>query len=74
VLPAEEFCFYSTQFRHDPLLGRFAPDDECAIAPPPPAVMREAEEYKGFQFSLTVLLPNPFAMVPEFDQPRLFRM
>jgi hypothetical protein len=38
VLPADEFCLYSTQFRHHPLLGRFAPDDECAIAPPFPAV------------------------------------
>jgi hypothetical protein len=36
--------------------------------------MREAEECKGFRFSLTALLPNPFAMFPEFDQPRLFRM
>jgi hypothetical protein len=74
VLPADEFCLDSTQFRHHPLLGRFAPDDECAIAPPLPAVMREAEEREGFRLPLPAPLPVSFAKLPELNQPRLVRM
>jgi hypothetical protein len=74
VLPADEFCFNSTQFRHHPLLGRFAPDDESAIAPPLPAVVRETKEREGFRLSLPALLPVSFGILPELNQPRLFRM
>jgi len=41
VLPADQLCFQSGQLRHHPLTCRFAPDDETAVAPPLPAVLRE---------------------------------
>jgi hypothetical protein len=74
VLPADQFRFQTTQLRHHPLARRFAPYNETAVAPPLPAVMREAEERKGLRLSLTPLFPNSFGMLPELDQPRLFGM
>ena len=50
VHPAGQFCFQTAQLRHHPLARRFAPYDETAVAPPLPAIMREAEDmlYKTY--------------------------
>src|SRR5215469_6977772 len=74
VPPEDQFCFQTAQLRHHPLTRRFAPYDETAVAPPLPAIMREAEERKGLRLSLTALFPDSFGMLPELDQPRLFGM
>ena len=42
MLAADQFCFYGSQFRHHPLAGRFAPDDEAPVAPALPTIVREA--------------------------------
>src|SRR5215475_15460244 len=65
VLPADQLCFDYAQLRHHPLRRRFAPDDETAVAPPLPTVVREAEERKGLRLSLSALFPNSFGMFPE---------
>ncbi len=42
VPPADQLCFNGVQLRHHPLRRRFAPDNETAVAPPLPTVVREA--------------------------------
>ena len=65
VHPAGQFCFQTAQLRHHPLVRRFAPYDETAVAPSLPTVMREAQERKGLRLSLAALFPNSFGMLPE---------
>src|ERR1700740_2888267 len=74
MLPADQFCFYSLQLRHHSLLCPFTSHDETAVAPALPTVVREAQEREGFRLSLSPPFPRSFGMLPELDQPRLFRM
>src|SRR5712692_4792901 len=59
---------------YQPLLRRFAPDDERSVLPALPTVMREAQKREGLRLFLSpprsVLGGEP----PELDQPCLLRM
>jgi hypothetical protein len=71
---AAQFCLDCVQLCHQPLLGRFPPDDEGPIAPALPAVMRETQEREGLRFSLSTCLPVLGGEPPELNQPRFVRM
>jgi len=74
VLPAGQLNFDSFEFRHHPLLRRLTPDNEGSVALAPSAVMREAQERESLRLSLTASFPISFGILPELNQPCLFRM
>src|SRR5262245_56111320 len=74
VHPVTQLRINCTQLRDHPLPHRLPSNDERAVAPPLPAVVREAQEGERFGFSLSTLLSILDCEPPELDQPCLVRM
>src|SRR5215831_711102 len=74
MLPADQLHFDSFELCQHPLLRRLAPDDEAPVALVLPAVVREAQERESLRLSLAAPFPISFGMLPELNQPCLFRM
>src|SRR5205085_6359990 len=72
--PVAQFCLNQTQFRNHPLSYRLSPNDEGAILPSLPAIMRETQKGEGVRFSLSTLFSVLNCEPSELDQPCLFRM
>ena len=73
VHPATKLGRDRPELRGHPLLRRLPPHDEAAIAPPCPAVVREAEEGEGLWLALPPLSPVQVGEPPEPKPPRLLR-
>jgi hypothetical protein len=69
-----QFCFNCMQLCHHAFLRRFPPDDERPTAPALPAVVRKAQERKGFRLPFTTFLPILGSEPPKLDQSRFLRM
>ena len=72
--PEMQICLNQTQFRNHPLSYRFPPNDECAVLPSLPAVVRETQEGESVGFSVSTLLSILNGEPSELDQPCLFRI
>ena len=72
--PVTQLCIDDTQLRDHPLPHRLPSNNERAVAPPLPTIMREAQEREGFGFSLSPLFSILDCEPPELDQPCLVRM